>query len=488
LVVSRPTTTRRASRATEALVARPCNLAATVARVKDVLPPGLLDEGELIAALEHELPRNRPGRRSLSLVMLEVDRFQPSDSTRAPRPTREQVLREVAAFVRERSREIDVVACCHDDRLAIILPEIEPDFAASFAETIRKAIEHHPFGPGGLHVTASLGVSPLAPYHAPGGELIEKVRARLQRASRLGNCVVSSEPEDCVVVGIRAPEHRDRRACLVVIEGTKRGRKYDIGRRETTIGRTTDTDIEVSDDSVSPIHATITADATGVRIRDDGSTHGTRVNGVIIREAFLDNGDVIVMGDHSFKLLLGEDIDTMYHEELYRLSTVDSLTQLFNRRYFTDVLGRELSRARRYDRPLALVMLDIDGFAACNDAFGPSTGDDVLRRLAQLVRQRSRGVDAVARYGGDQLVVLLPEHELDAAVEHAEALRTLVERTRFELDGRLIPLTISLGVAELAPDIVDADDLVRIVEARLARAKALGRNRVVSSDAGAVTD
>jgi len=456
--------------------------AATRPRTKATATLGcseIFDDRDLIDALEHELPKNRPLRRSLSLVVLGIDHLPPS--------TGDVVLRQVAELVRERSREIDRIARYNGDQLAIILPGRDPDSAEGFAETLRTAIEHHRFEPDGRHVTASLGVAVLPLYVAGGAELLADASFRLRRAIRLGgNQVVCEDGDECLILRRHlpnAPARDARRARLVVVHGTELGRKYDLEKRETTIGRTADSEILVNDEAVSRIHATITVDDTGVMLRDEGSKHGALVNGVVVHDARLANGDIISVGHHRFKLLLGNDIESMYHEEIYRLSTVDGLTQVFNERYFTETLARELARARRYDRPLALVMLDIDGFGACNDSFGRHAGDHLLQQLAVLVRDGSRRVDVVARHGGDELAMILPELELDAAMKHAETLCEAVEQARFEFEGRPIPITVSLGVAVLAPVTADADELVRIAAARLARAKALGGHRVVAADA-----
>jgi diguanylate cyclase (GGDEF)-like protein len=233
---------------------------------------------------------------------------------------------------------------------------------------------------------------------------------------------------------------------------------------------------------VSRTHATITADDTGVKIRDNESTNGTYVNDHKIHEAYLKDGDLIKVGRSIFKFLTGDNIESSYHEEIYRLSTVDGLTQIFNKRYFTDTLERELSRARRYDRPLALMMFDIDHFKRCNDTFGHRAGDHVLRQVAELVRDRSRKVDVVARYGGEEFAVILPEIDLHGAAKFAETIREMVEQTRFVFEGRHIPLTVSVGVAELEPHIANADDLIQTADGRLYRAKQSGRNRVVYAD------
>ena len=273
-----------------------------------------------------------------------------------------------------------------------------------------------------------------------------------------------------------------KEACLVVIYGAELGRKYHIDGREMTIGRGTLNDICVSQDSVSRTHATLRVEDHGVKIRDNESTNGTYVNDHKIHEAWLKDGDLIKIGRAIFKFLSGDNIESLYHEEIYRLSTVDGLTQIFNKRYFIETLERELSRARRYDRPLALMMFDIDHFKKCNDTYGHRAGDHVLRHMADLVRQRARKVDVIARYGGEEFAVVLPEIDLAGAAQFGESLRKMVEEEEFVFEGRRIPLAVSVGVADLDPAIASADDLIKKADARLYRAKQSGRNRVVADD------
>jgi diguanylate cyclase (GGDEF)-like protein len=277
-------------------------------------------------------------------------------------------------------------------------------------------------------------------------------------------------------------QRRKKDACIVVIYGAELGRKYSIEGREMTIGRATMNDICVSQDSVSRTHATIMVDEHGVKIRDNVSTNGTYVNDHKIHEVYLKDGDLIKVGRSIFKFLTGDNIESSYHEEIYRLSTVDGLTQIFNKRYFAETLERELSRARRYDRPLALMMFDIDHFKKCNDTYGHRAGDHVLRHMADLVRQRSRKVDVVARYGGEEFAVILPEIDLDGAAQFGDSLRKMVEEEEFVFEGRRIALAVSVGVADLDPGIASADDLIKKADARLYRAKQTGRNRVVAED------
>ena len=117
---------------------------------------------------------------------------------------------------------------------------------------------------------------------------------------------------------------RKKDACIVVIYGAELGRKYNIESREMTIGRATVNDICVSQDSVSRTHATIVMDDSGVKIRDNESTNGTYVNDHKIHEAYLKDGDLIKVGRSIFKFLTGDNIESSYHEEIYRLSTVES--------------------------------------------------------------------------------------------------------------------------------------------------------------------
>jgi diguanylate cyclase (GGDEF)-like protein len=271
-----------------------------------------------------------------------------------------------------------------------------------------------------------------------------------------------------------------KEACLVVIYGAELGRKYHIDGREMTIGRGTLNDICVSQDSVSRTHATLRVEDHGVKIRDNESTNGTYVNDHKVHEAWLKDGDLIKIGRAIFKFLSGDNIESLYHEEIYRLSTVDGLTQIFNKRYFLETLERELSRARRYDRPLALVMFDIDHFKQCNDTFGHRAGDFVLREVADVVRERARKVDVLARYGGEEFAMILPEIDIRGANQFAEKIRVMIAESKFMFEGRHIPVTISIGVAELTPDIATYDDLIKRADARLYKAKQTGRNRVVA--------
>lgn len=171
-------------------------------------------------------------------------------------------------------------------------------------------------------------------------------------------------------------------------------------------------------------------------------------------------------------------------EGLRKLASRDELTGLYNRRALGELLKEEAERHRRYGRPAALVMLDVDHFKSINDSFGHMLGDEVLRWLAQLVREAVRTADIPARYGGEELAIILPEMNSRQALGLAERLRRRVAARPFESrgrDGRIVsvPITVSLGVAALPEDALCADTLVAAADEGLYAAKRGGRDRAV---------
>jgi diguanylate cyclase (GGDEF)-like protein len=169
-------------------------------------------------------------------------------------------------------------------------------------------------------------------------------------------------------------------------------------------------------------------------------------------------------------------------ESLRRQSVLDPLTGLFNRRYFEETLRRELARSRRMAAPLSLVVLDVDHFKSVNDGFGHAAGDAVLRAIAQLVRQSIRDCDVACRYGGEELVILMPDCAQPDAILRAEALRADIAGAPPMADGAgPDAITASFGVAEHPVHGPDAESLFRAADRALYQAKREGRNRVVAA-------
>jgi diguanylate cyclase (GGDEF)-like protein len=167
-------------------------------------------------------------------------------------------------------------------------------------------------------------------------------------------------------------------------------------------------------------------------------------------------------------------------EEARQLAITDPLTGLANHRQFYDQLDRECRRAQRYQRPLTLLMLDLDRFKAFNDRYGHLAGDHALRETADVLRQNARSVDILARYGGEEFAVILPETDLQRAAAHAERIRSAVANHVFvsQETGLEHRITVSVGVAALGSTPEKIEDLVHDADQALYRAKAAGRNRI----------
>lgn len=161
---------------------------------------------------------------------------------------------------------------------------------------------------------------------------------------------------------------------------------------------------------------------------------------------------------------------------LNNLATLDRLTQISNRFEFDKILGHSIEVARRYQRSFSILLLDIDHFKSVNDTFGHLVGDEVLKVFSDLLRKQIRQSDVVARWGGEEFIILLPDTPLPSAIKMAEALRQRIEINPFDTVGNL---TCSIGVAEFN-SIEEADDLLHRADEKLYRAKHCGRNRVIA--------
>jgi diguanylate cyclase (GGDEF)-like protein len=290
--------------------------------------------------------------------------------------------------------------------------------------------------------------------------------------------------EPTVVTTLRALEEMVRGpACLVVLQGDNIGHTYDLDAKKVlTIGRGRDNDICVNHRSVSRNHAEIHTDDRGAQLRDLRSTNGTFVNEAQVGNAYLRDGDRVKVGRTILKFINGSAVEAAYHEQVYTMTRYDALTGVYNRRSFDEKIEDEVGRAHRYERPLALLLFDIDHFKRCNDTYGHRTGDYVLREVAQLVQGRARKHDFVARYGGEEFAVMLHEFELPGPLVFAEEVRALVQDHKFEFEGHEVSITISIGLVVWNPSFENSGQLIEAADRCLYRAKAGGRNQVVVPD------
>lgn len=169
-------------------------------------------------------------------------------------------------------------------------------------------------------------------------------------------------------------------------------------------------------------------------------------------------------------------------ERTERRAFTDSLTDLFNRRYFEGTLDMEIRRSRRYGLALSLLMLDLDSFKPVNDLYGHLLGDLVLKRSGHVIRRSVRESDVACRFGGEEFAVVLPETHRSGAVCVAERIRTRIQGhfSQTAIDGRAVLMTISGGIASYPSDGTDATSLIARADQALYQAKTRGRNRIVS--------
>ena len=276
---------------------------------------------------------------------------------------------------------------------------------------------------------------------------------------------------------VPAPEQRE--ACLVLISGGELGRRYNLRTEDPiSFGRGEENEVILEQEEVSRTHCKVRWYGVGYMLTDLDSTNGTYVNDQPVLEAMMRDGDQVQIAGLVFKFISSANIEIAYHEEIYRLSTTDGLTKAYNKRYLMDSLAREVSRCRRQQSKLSLIMLDIDHFKQVNDIHGHIAGDQVLRQMAGIIRTHIRQEDLLARFGGEEFMVVLPEVDAAGALHCAEKIHALVQDHAFEFEGVPIQLTASLGVASFGNGVDTAEELLLQVDERLYQAKSDGRNLV----------
>ncbi|MEZ6087054.1 MAG: diguanylate cyclase [Pirellulaceae bacterium] len=246
------------------------------------------------------------------------------------------------------------------------------------------------------------------------------------------------------------------------------------------IGRDERCDLFLNDGSVSRRHAEIVNQSGRFTINDLGSTNGVLVNGRKQVSHELATGDRIQLGSRIFRFLADHDLESQYHETVYSMMTRDGLTGVFNKRYLLESLTREVARCRRYQRPISVILLDIDHFKAINDTFGHLVGDEVLQQLCARLNRVLRDEEIFARFGGEEFAIVIVECQRSDAKDVAQRCRLACAGTPFATSAGNVSVTISLGVA--TPEIGsihDGNTLLEAADRQLYLAKQNGRNQVV---------
>ncbi len=274
---------------------------------------------------------------------------------------------------------------------------------------------------------------------------------------------------------------------LVVVSGKEIGREYKLDQSRMIMGRSLQAEIQIYDGKISRKHAQIILSEEGdYTLIDLRSTNGTYVNNNRVADKQLEDGDKIQLGDTILKFIVQDRLDEEYHDKLYHLATTDSLTNLFLKRYFFQEMDREILRAKRYHRTIGVMMCDIDHFRQVNDTYGHQTGDQVLKEVAFLIKDVIRREDTAARYGGEEISLILPEAEPSFLTQIAERIRKAIEGYGFHIahdKKKTFHLTISIGITYYCDENKGtSSELVHQADQALYQAKEWGRNQVALFD------
>jgi two-component system, cell cycle response regulator len=275
-------------------------------------------------------------------------------------------------------------------------------------------------------------------------------------------------------------------AYLIVLAGATVGEMFKVPTGEAVIGRGKRSEIELFDEGVSRAHARILSQGDHVWVEDLGSRNGTFVNGEKVdSKVKLADGDKIQVGRTTIlKFTYHDSLEESFQKQMYESALRDGLTNVFNKRYFTERLNSELRFATRHRAALALLMIDLDHFKQVNDTYGHVAGDRVLVAVAGALAKSVRNEDVVARYGGEEFAVLLRATPVEHVKTTAERLRRQVEALTVDApEGEPaidpIHVTVSIGIATYPEQIVATPpELIELADQALYRAKHAGRNRV----------
>jgi two-component system, cell cycle response regulator len=277
----------------------------------------------------------------------------------------------------------------------------------------------------------------------------------------------------------------ERQFILTVLAGPYMGLSREVDEPELVLGRGEGCSMLLNDPGLSRRHCRILKEgdkeAARLFIEDLDSSNGTFVDGEAVKgRRSLTEGARIHLGRHTVLSLSRQDaLERDAARQLYESSMRDPLTELYNRRFFDQRLREEYAFASRHQRPLSVILLDLDHFKAINDTHGHPAGDEVLRQVARLVKRCVRQEDVACRLGGEEFGVIVRIDGREGARAAAERMRKRIEEAPVMFGGVEIRVTVSAGLATAAPSTMhdSPEALLAAADRALYRAKADGRNR-----------
>lgn len=285
--------------------------------------------------------------------------------------------------------------------------------------------------------------------------------------------------------GQKTPEESEFTISFTVIHGSEVdfGKHFLFTDSPILIGRDKTNVLCLEDDKVSKVHSEVTIIADQeleqVVIKDLDSTNGTYVNGEPVRQAVLKSGDKIELGDTVLRFHYKDEIEEEYHSRLFTFAATDSLTGLYNRRYTINELENQSKIARRNERIFSLIIIDIDNFKRINDVYGHLAGDDYLKKMAFVLNRSLREQDICGRIGGEEFLIILPETDLEGALNLANRIREQIEKTELIHQGRVVKTTVSAGISQFGLHASKSRELFNMADMALQKAKKTGKNTII---------
>jgi diguanylate cyclase (GGDEF)-like protein len=297
---------------------------------------------------------------------------------------------------------------------------------------------------------------------------------------------MSTDDTTIVLTDIRAAlqasekEAQEKSAALLVVGGDLNGTIFDLLEKVIGIGRNADNQIALEFNGISRYHFKLHSSGETHVLEDCGSKNGMYLNNKKVESLTpLAKGDIIKVGSIALKYLPKGDPERLTYDKLNLEANTDKHTGCFNKTYFNNKITLEVNKSKVTGDPLSLVIFDLDHFKKLNDNYGHDAGDFVLKEMAQLIRAGGiRENDVFARYGGEEFVILLPKTNLKQSFEIAERLRKLVENHQFIYDGKRLPVTASIGVADYRQGVNTGTDLFKRADEAVYKSKEGGRNQV----------
>jgi diguanylate cyclase (GGDEF)-like protein len=295
------------------------------------------------------------------------------------------------------------------------------------------------------------------------------------KPDRVTEIVQQAEPPTGAQIRHRVPY-------LVVLAGGSVGR---VVRLQTNAimkaGRARSCQISFDCDNISREHVQFEADERGnTFLTDLQSTNGTLVNGKRVDSVLLRDGDRICMGNLILRYSLKDDLEYDFHQDLYDKATKDPLTSAYNKRFFMEAFQKEFAHHNRHQKPLSLLIFDLDNFKKLNDTYGHVNGDIVLKSFAREVMSCLRHEDLFCRFGGEEFVALFRYTNRETAINIAEKLKDLIAQMKFATPGIEFQVTATIGIATMEEsEFENVDDMLMKADQNLYIGKSRGKNRVI---------